>query len=108
MGDLMSLPEPPTAVFGANYNMSIGALRWLREHDMTIPDDISLVSFDDVPAFSVHQPGITAVGQPVEKIAESIVSVLAERLGQNDPLGKRTVRIDANIILRGSTRRLRR
>ena len=108
MGDLMALPNPPTAVFGANYNMSIGALRWLREHDMSIPRDISLVSFDDVPAFTVHQPGITAAGQPVEKLAETIVSILQDRLAQSGSLGKRTVRIDADIILRGSTRRLRR
>lgn len=108
MGDLMALPNPPTAVFGANYNMSIGALRWLREHDIAIPGDISVVSFDDVPAFTVHRPGITAVGQPVEKIAQSIVSILSERLKDQSQLGKRTIRIDADIILRGSTRRLRR
>jgi LacI family transcriptional regulator len=108
MGDLMALPEPPTAVFGANYNMSIGALRWLREHDISIPDDISVVSFDDVPAFSVHSPGITAVGQPVDNMAEAIVSILTERLGPSETLGKRTMRIDAEITLRGSTRRLRR
>lgn len=108
MGDLMALPNPPTAVFGANYNMSIGALRWLQEHDISIPDNISLVSFDDVPAFSVHLPGITAVGQPVDKIAETIVSTLQDRLANGGPPGKRTVRIDADIILRGSTRRLRR
>lgn len=108
MGELMALPEPPTAVFGANYNMSIGALRWLREHGMSIPEDISLVSFDDVPAFSVHQPGITAVPQPVDKMAEAIVSVLTERLGPAGSLGRRTMRIDAEITLRGSTRRLRR
>jgi LacI family transcriptional regulator len=108
MGDLMALPTPPTAVFGANYNMTIGVLRWLREHDVSIPQDMSVVSFDDVPAFSVHLPGITAVGQPVDKIAQTIVSTLQERLAQSGPLGKRTVRIDADIILRGSTRRLRR
>ena len=108
MGDLMALPNPPTAVFGANYNMSIGALRWLQDHGVSIPEDISLVSFDDVPAFSVHLPGITAVGQPVEKIADTIVSTLQERLTQGGPSGKRTVRIDADITLRGSTRRLRR
>ncbi len=107
MGDLMALPNPPTAVFGANYNMSIGALRWLREHNVSIPTDMTFVSFDDVPAFSVHVPGITAVGQPVDKMAEAIVSILDERLGSGS-LGKRTMRIDADITLRGSTRRLRR
>lgn len=108
MGDLMALPEPPTAVFGANYNMSFGILRWCHEHNVSIPRDMSLVSFDDVPAFSVHQPGITAVGQPVDKIAQAMVSIVSERLEQPSPLGKRTVRIDAEITLRGSTCRLRR
>ncbi|WP_332699575.1 LacI family DNA-binding transcriptional regulator [Devosia sp.] len=107
MRDLLALPEPPTALFGANYNMTIGALRWLREHELSIPRDLSLVSFDDVPAFSVHQPGITAVGQPVEKLVEAITSVLAERLEDPGALGRRTLRIDNDIILRGSARRLR-
>ena len=108
MAELMALPNPPTAVFGANYNMSIGALRLLRERNISIPDDMSFVSFDDVPAFTVHSPGITAVRQPVERMAESIVSLLSERLGSGETLGQRTVRIDADITLRGSTRRLRR
>lgn len=108
MRELMALPNPPTAVFGANYNMSIGALRWLRENDISIPNDLSLVSFDDVPAFTVHRPGITAIGQPVDKLAEAIVDILTERLDKGASLGQRTYRIDANIILRGSTRRLRR
>tara|TARA_R110002124_G_scaffold63350_4_gene172874 strand:+ start:1751 stop:2794 length:1044 start_codon:yes stop_codon:yes gene_type:complete len=107
MGELMGLPNPPTAIFSANYNMTIGALRWLREHDMTIPRDVSLVSFDDVPAFTVHQPGITAAGQPVDKLAEAITSVLAERLADTAALGRRTMRIDSTIALRGSARRLR-
>ncbi|MCS6758169.1 MAG: substrate-binding domain-containing protein [Candidatus Devosia euplotis] len=108
MRDLLALPEPPAALFGANYNMTIGALRWLREHDLSIPRDLSLVSFDDVPAFTVHRPGITAVGQPVDKLAEVIISVLAERLDNPGALGCRTLRIDNDIILRGSVRRLRR
>lgn len=102
--DLMGLDEPPTAVFSANYNMTMGALRWLREHDVAVPQDLSLVSFDDVPAWSIHPAGITAVGQSIDRIADAIASVLLERL---DPLlyaNRRTLRIDANIILRGSAR----
>src|SRR5690606_10031006 len=48
--DLMEGTEPPTAVYSANYNMTMGALRWLREHGVDVPADLSLVSFDDVPA----------------------------------------------------------
>lgn len=102
--DLLSLPEPPTAVFSANYNMTMGALRWLREHDVEVPRDLSLVSFDDVPAWSLHPAGITAVGQSIEQIADAIASVLLERLDAAPLVGRRTLRIDANIILRGSAR----
>lgn len=108
MRDLMALDNPPTAVFGANYNMTIGLLQWLMEHDVAVPEDISVVSFDDVPAFTVHRPGITAVGQPVDQIAANIVEILNERIGTPDTMGRRTVQINADITLRGSTRPPRR
>jgi LacI family transcriptional regulator len=103
--DLMSLPEPPTALFSANYPMTIGALRWLREHELDAPNDLSVVSFDDTPAFSVHHAGITALAQPTERFAEAIAQLLDERLavgGQTRP--RRTLRIGGNITLRGSAR----
>ncbi|MEO6014880.1 MAG: LacI family DNA-binding transcriptional regulator [Devosia sp.] len=100
--DLMSLQEPPTALFGANYLMTIGALRWLREHDFVVPRDLSIVSFDDVPAFSVHTAGITAVAQPTERFAEAIAQLLDERLSPTPPPQRRTLRIGGNVTLRGS------
>jgi LacI family transcriptional regulator len=103
--DLMSLPEPPTALFCANYNMTIGALRWLREHELETPRDLSIVSFDDVPAFSVHRPGITAVEQPTERFAEAISRLLAERLSSDGSTQRRTMRIGGSVTLRGSVAR---
>jgi Transcriptional regulators len=102
--DLLAHAEPPTAVFSANYNMTMGALRWLREHDVSVPGDLSLVSFDDVPAWSIHPAGITAVEQSIDRMADAIASVLHERLQAGPLSGRRTLRIDANIILRGSAR----
>jgi len=104
---LLSLDEPPTALYCCNYNMGVGALRLLREHGLKVPDDISLVSFDDVPLFQLHEAGITAVAQPVAKIAESITSIMASRLSEqgvgHEP---HTITLGCDIILRGSTRRL--
>lgn len=103
---LLSLPEPPTALYCCNYNMAVGALRLLKEHGLKVPDDISLVSFDDVPLFQLHETGITAVAQPVAKIAETIASLMVSRLsarGQHEP---HTITLNCDIILRGSTRRL--
>ncbi len=102
--DLMALPEPPTAVFSANYNMTMGALHWLREHGVVVPDDLSVVSFDDVPAWSIHPAGITAIDQSIDRLAETIVSVLLDRLDAGAAPSSRTLLVDANIILRGSAR----
>jgi LacI family transcriptional regulator len=97
----------PTAIFSANYNMTIGALTWIHEQGMGIPEDISLVSFDDVPAFRVHMPGITAVGQPSEALADNIAAILAARLEKRGAIPHRTVTIKCGLTLRGSTRRHR-
>ena len=106
--ELFALDDPPTAVFGSNYNITIGLLTWVREHGMRVPGDLSVVSFDDVPAFTMHEPGITAVGQPVGKLADTITTLLGARLASPDAMGRRTVLVDCDIILRGSTRRLAR
>lgn len=109
MLQLLSLTEPPTALYCCNYNMTVGALRLLKDHGLKVPDDISVVSFDDVPLFQLHEAGITAIAQPVVKISETITSIMASRLSErgfsHEP---HTITLNCDIILRGSTRRLTR
>lgn len=107
MRRLMALPNPPTAVFSANYNMTIGALLWCHEEGVRIPEDLSIVSFDDVPAFRLHQPGITCVGQPVEELAEAITTLLAARFEASDFQVHRELTVRCKLTLRGSTARPR-
>ena len=103
---LLSLEDPPTAIFGCNYNMTVGALGLLKEHGHRVPDDISVASFDDVPLFRLHEAGITAVAQPIEKIAETITSLMVSRLSEEGALhAPHTIMLGCDIILRGSTRR---
>ena len=104
---LMNLPNPPTAVFSCNYNMTLGILTYLHQKNIRLPQDLSLVSFDDVPALRLHLPGITTVAQPIDRIADSIANLIEVRLGQPGLYGKRELRLDCDIILRGSTQRLR-
>lgn len=107
MASFSALEQAPSAVFSANYNMTIGALTWIHEHGLRLPEDISLVSFDDVPAFRVHVPGITAIRQPVEQLADNIVAILTARLGKPGSVPHRTVTVKCGLTLRGSTRRFR-
>jgi LacI family transcriptional regulator len=106
MLQLLTLPDPPTALYCCNYNMAVGALRRIKEHGLRVPDDISFISFDDVPLFRLHEAGITAIAQPVAKIAESISSILTTRLSDRTTAhAPHTITLDCDIILRGSTRR---
>jgi LacI family transcriptional regulator len=104
---LLALPKPPTAIFCCNYNMTIGVLRMLKDHALRVPDDLSLVSFDDVPLFRLHEAGITAVSQPIHKIAEAINGIINARLSErNVAHAPHRIIIECDIILRGSTRRM--
>ncbi|TDD71245.1 LacI family transcriptional regulator [Jiangella aurantiaca] len=68
MRDLLDLPERPTAVFSFNNLSAVGALRALRERGVTVPRDISLVTFDDMDLFPFVDPPITAIAQPAYEI----------------------------------------
>jgi LacI family transcriptional regulator len=86
--------------------MAVGALTLLKEHGQRTPDDISLVSFDDIPLFNLHDAGITAVAQPIDEIAETIISLITSRLSEERTWhAPHTVILGCDIILRGSTRR---
>lgn len=106
MRELLALREPPTAVFAANYNMTLGVLTCLREQGIRIPQDISVVSFDDVAALRLHNPAITSVAQPIEKLAETISDIIDARLADPAAMGRNTVTLDCEILLRESVRRI--
>lgn len=99
----MAMPEPPTAVFSANYKMTTGMLEWVREHAKRVPEDIAIISFDDVELFRLYDGGITAIAQPIEKIAETIVSYAISRLTDTDLPDTRTRSLECNIVLRASS-----
>lgn len=66
----------PTAVFSSNYQMTMGILAVCRKRKIIIPDDISIISFGDIGMFGNLNPSISAVHQPVAKIAESLKEMI--------------------------------
>jgi len=85
MKRMLDQGPPPTAVFGSSYRMTIGAMNVLRERGLSIPQDVSLVSFDDVELFRLMTPAITVVAQPVEAMADALTARVAERTGRKRP-----------------------
>jgi LacI family transcriptional regulator len=103
---MMTLPDPPTAIFATNYVMALGSLRYLKETKIRIPEDVSFISFDDPPLFELYEPAITVVAQPIHGVAQTISEVLERRLrsAKDEPFSTTNLRCD--VILRGSTRPL--
>ena len=66
---LLALPQPPTAVFAADDNMAIGAMKAAAEQGIAVPGDVSIVGFDDVKIAGYLHPALTTVHQPYEEIA---------------------------------------
>lgn len=82
--ELMTLSEPPTAIFSSNNLMTLGVMEGLNELGLTVPGDIALVSFDDFDWADLFHPRLTAIAQPHEAIGEQAVRILLDRIAQPD------------------------
>lgn len=71
------LREAPTAVFAASDAMAIGAIKAIRAADLRVPEDISVIGFDDVPSAVTIEPELTTVRQPIERLGQLAVEILA-------------------------------
>ncbi|MGW3811067.1 LacI family DNA-binding transcriptional regulator [Micromonospora sp. NPDC005113] len=98
---LLDLDRPPTAVFTANNNMTIGALGALRAAGVRVPEDLALVAFDDFPWTELFSPGLTTVAQPSAAIGARAVQLLLRRMADEDA-PTQTVRLPAEIMHRES------
>lgn len=73
-------PDRPTAIFALSNTILLGAVKAIRESGLRIPEDISVVSFDDNPYLDFLVPAITRIGQPVEEIGKTAVRLLLESI----------------------------
>lgn len=80
---LWKLEERPTAIFVCNYNTTLGAMTAVRNLDIHVPQQLSIICFDDLEYSLISNPKLTAVRQPVEKLAKNAVKILLKRIGGN-------------------------
>ncbi len=73
---LLALARPPTAIFCANDGMALTVMEVLRGRGVRVPDDVSVIGFDDIALASYTQPGLTTLRQPSREIAVSAVHTL--------------------------------
>jgi DNA-binding LacI/PurR family transcriptional regulator len=76
MGRLLDLPDPPTAVFVSSDLMALGAYDALRERGVRVPEQMSIVGFDDVSEARWAEPALTTLHQPIEEMAVAAMDTL--------------------------------
>lgn len=104
VADLLARPDRPDALFTADGLMSAGSMRAINAAGMRIPDDLSLMGFDDLDWMAFGAPGIDAVAQPRRQMGEQAVKLLLDRIKTADQ-PTRHLTLATRHILRGSVRR---
>ena len=99
---LLDLPEPPTAIFAFNDNIAIGALQAARARGLAVPEDLSVVGFDDVEHATIVTPTLTTVRQPLAEMGRMAVSILI-RLLERQRFETLRVELATRLVVRDST-----
>ena len=69
-----------TAIVSFNDIAAIGAIRALRDANLRVPEDVSVIGFDDIPAAAYHNPRLTTIRQPLRDMGETAARILLQRL----------------------------
>ncbi|MET7490410.1 substrate-binding domain-containing protein [Streptomyces sp. NPDC005538] len=102
MRELLDLSEPPTAVFVCSDQMALGVYEALAERRLSVPDDISVVGFDDLPEARWVTPALTTVRQPLSEMAATALRLLLRLMDGDRPEGTRT-ELSTRLVERAST-----
>ncbi|MDT0616169.1 LacI family DNA-binding transcriptional regulator [Streptomyces lancefieldiae] len=102
MRELLELPVPPTAVFVCSDAMSLGVYEALAERGLTVPDDMSVVGFDDLPEARWVTPALTTVRQPLSEMSATALRLLLRMMDGHHPESTRT-ELSTRLVERAST-----
>ncbi len=103
---LLSRKQPFTALFCYNDNFAIGAIRAIQEAGLRVPEDISVVGFDDIEGAAYGNPSLTTVRQPLRKMGELAAKTLLGRI-ENDEAYVPEIAVKPEFVVRQSTARAR-
>jgi DNA-binding LacI/PurR family transcriptional regulator len=99
---LLARNKPFTALFAYNDISAIGAIRALQEHGLRVPQDVSVIGFDDIPGAAFYTPSLTTVRQPLNRMGEVAAQCLLERIeGQKEYPSE--IAIEPEFVIREST-----
>jgi LacI family transcriptional regulator len=103
VASLMGLPasQRPTAVFGLDDGMALRTMGALQRLGWRVPEDVSVVGYDDIPGAATSWPGLTTVRQPLKQIGECCVEVLLGQIAKEVAPGQKII-LPTELVVRGS------
>lgn len=99
---LLARKKPFTALFAYNDISAIGAIKALQEQGLRVPQDVSVIGFDDIPGAAFHTPSLTTVRQPLNRMGEVAAQTLLERIEDKLEYASE-IAIEPELVVREST-----
>ena len=101
--EMLSLDNPPTAMFVSSNRLARGVLRFVKEHGLRMPDDLALCVFDDIDYYAYITPSITAIGHDYRQFGREAVRLLMENIKRKDAHEPQIVTLPYQLHVREST-----
>jgi len=99
---MLDLNYPPTAIFASNDVMAMAAMDAVREKGLRVPEDMSILGFDDIPQASLVRPALTTVRQPLEQMGRVATQMLLDVI-KNPNLKINRMELPTELIIRDTT-----
>jgi LacI family transcriptional regulator len=100
------LEEGPSAVFCCSDDMAIGAIKAANDLGYTVPEDVSLIGFDDIRFSAYLSPALTTVRRPIELLSRTGAEQLLQMLEQKEVKRQTTLFTHTELVMRHSVRNL--
>lgn len=100
--ELLALPDPPTAIFAGSDLQALGVLRAARELGLRVPDDLSVVGYDDLPVSAWIGPSLTTIRQPLQEMAATATRMVLGLARGQKPANLR-IDLSTELVVREST-----
>jgi LacI family transcriptional regulator len=107
LNELIKIKEPPTAVFITNYEMTLGAIMAINENNITIPDQLSIIGYDNLQMAKIVKPPLSIVVQPMQAIGETAAELLLKRLNSDMSNFPSRHRLKTEMLIKESVKSLK-
>jgi DNA-binding LacI/PurR family transcriptional regulator len=101
MASLLASAEPPTAVFCYDDMTALGAMRQVHASGLRVPDDVSVIGFDDLSIVQFTEPPLTTIRQPMAEMGRLAMKAVLDLLGGSGATHR--IRVRGELIIRAST-----